>query len=721
MSVGAQPETAGSPAASATSGGQAAAAPADTAGRLLGRLSVLPALLVMCWLLAGFPLLLIGHFTPVLTLALAVPIAAVLVPLGLRWISGPSPAAWPASHGEKTRTPWWAVAAVLAVVVAFGADQVIYHSQFIIVMRDPASYFQFAEWISRHGSLPIPQDRAAFGGAHGGIFNYSSFAYYQVGNSVVPQFMAGLPMVLAGAMWLGGANAALLAAPVLGAAALLTFGGLTARLAGPRWAPVAVLALALALPEQFTSRSDYSEPLAQILFLGGLCLVIDSLSRNGAGGDRIVAAIAGLALGLTVLVRIDGASDILPVIPYCGLLLLGHRRQALPLLGGVTAGAAYGLVDGLVFSRPYLETNKSSVLLLALAGALVLVATLVALPLLWNRRRPQVKGRLLPDAAAALAVLVIVAFAVRPYVQTAHAAMNRATRQSIANYQRSNHVPVDGSRTYAEMSLHWVFWYIGVPAVILGTVGAALLARRCLRGQAPLWTLPLITFAWTIVTFLYRPAITPDQPWASRRLVPAVLPGVILLAVWASCWLVGWLNDHGYAGVPSIGSGFVLAMALVLPAGMTTFGLGVRTGGPAGVTLVADGMAFKTTYGGELAAVDGMCAAIPEDAAVVIVDYTVAGRLTEAVRGMCGDPAVRVTLSRRPPPVAVVRGIVRNIERAGRRPVLLAAQASELQPYGGLVRKVMALKTTMDGSTLMAPPRTTKPLGMSVWMWEPAS
>ena len=329
---------------------------------------------------------------------------------------------------------------MLAVAIAFGVDQAIYHSQFIIVMRDPASYFQFAEWISRHGSLPIPQDRAAFGGTHSGL-QFGSFAYYQVGNTVVPQFMAGLPMVLAGAMWAGGANAALLAAPVLGAAALLTFGGLTARLVGPRWAPLAVLALALSMPEQFTSRSNYSEPLAQILFLGGLCLVIDSLSRDRAGGARVLAAIGGLALGLTILVRIDGASDILPVVPYCGLLLLGRRQQALPLIGGVAVGAAYGIIDGLVFSRPYLETNKSSLALLALATALVFVATLVALPLLWNRHLPEVKGRWLPDAASVLAVLIIVAFAVRPYVQTVRTAMTNATEQVIASYQRDNHLP----------------------------------------------------------------------------------------------------------------------------------------------------------------------------------------------------------------------------------------------------------------------------------------
>ena len=561
------------------------------------------------------------------------------------------------------------------------------------MFRDPAFYFQFAEWISRHGSLPIPQDRAAFGGPHGSILNFGSLAYYQVGNSVVRQFMAGLPMVLAGAMWIGGANAALLAAPVLGAAALLTFGGLTARLVGPRWAPLAVLALALSLPEQFTSRSDYSEPLAQILFLGGFCLVIDSLGRDGAAGDRVLAAIAGLALGLTVLVRVDGASDILPLIPYCSLLLLGRRRQALPLIGGLAAGAAYGIVDGLVLSRPYPEHNKSSLVPLALAVAFVLVVTLAALPLLWNRGLPEVKGRWLPDAASALAVLVVVAFAVRPLVQTVRSRMP-GTEQTIASYERDNHLPVDPMRTFAEQSLHWVFWYVGVPAVILATVGAALLARRCVRGQAPLWTLPLMTLAWTIVTVLYRPAISPDQPWASRRFVPAVLPGVILLAVWASSWLVSWLSEHGYGGVPSIGSGIVLAAALLLPPAITTFGLGVRTGGPLGVTLTADGLASKTMYGGELGAVNGLCAAIPEGSSVIIVDGPIADRFTEIIRRMCGDPAARITPSGRTSDPSVVQSVVRGIQQAGRRPVLLAANASELRPYHGLVRNVMACHIT---------------------------
>ena len=159
---------------------------------------------------------------------------------------------------------------------------------------------------------------------------------------------------------------------------------------------------------------------------------------------------------------------------------------------------------------------------------------------------PEVRAKWLPNAAAVLPFVVLIGLAVRPYLQPVRHAHLTGTSGPLQ-------VRLNPPSVFFALSLHWVFWYIGVPAVLLGTLGAALLARRCLQGRAPAWTLPLLVFAWIIVTVLLRPAIVPNQPWASRRLVPAVLPGFIVLAVWTGGWLIGWLRQRGYDRVLQAG------------------------------------------------------------------------------------------------------------------------------------------------------------------------
>jgi hypothetical protein len=702
-------ETGSSPAPAAVSSERQ---PPDLASRIFRQLTVLPTLLAMAWLLAGLPLLLLGHFTALLMLVLSLPLAIVLVTLGMRWIPGRSQGLLGARDAEPARTPWWAIAALIAVAVVFGVDQLIYHSQEIIVFRDPASYIQFGNWIAKHGSLPIPQDAAAFGGYHHAL-SFDSAAFYQRGHAIVPQFMAGLPMVLAPAFWIGGVTAASATGALLGSCGVLALGGLVGRLVGARWAPLGALILALTLPEQFTSRSTYSEPLTQILFLGGLCLVIDSLTADTAA-QRKIAALAGLAIGLTLLVRIDGVSDMLPLIPYCGLLLLGRQRQAWPLIAGATVGSLYGLVDGVVLSRPYLGAIKGSLVPLLLGGFLVFLITLVFVLVRWNRGLPELRTDRLPNAAAALACVITLGFVIRPYLQTVHSTMTATQQATMTRWQRAEHLPIQPTRQYYEISLHWVFWYVGVPAVILATVGAAVLARRCLRGRAPAWTLPLMCFAWIIISTLLRPSIVPDQPWASRRLVPGVLPGFILLAIWATSWLVGWLRQRGAGRVIRAGVVALIAAALILPAVKTTFGITDKAGGPAGIRLAAVGLADKVTFKGEIAAVEGLCKAIPADSSVLFVSSKLGRSMAQVVRGMCGVPA-GIVAQHGP---KHVQQLIADIQRAGRRPVLLASSAAVLAPYGAPARQVMKLRTRGDAHNLVAPPRNTPKLNFDIWMSE---
>jgi hypothetical protein len=711
--------------------------PGRRAGGLFGSITVVPALLATAWLLPGLPLLLAGRLSALPLAFMFFPLAAGLCYVALR----ERPAAWPgpvshgwttplasSARGERKPVPWWTVAATAAVAVGFAVWQIAARSQQIIVLRDPAIYLQTGYWIAHHGSLPIPYSAEAFGGAHPGL-TFASAGFYPTGSGLAPQFMSGLPLVLAAAIWLGGVPAALVITPLIGACAVLSFGGLAGRLVGARWAPAAAAALALSLPEQYTSRSTFSEPLAQVLLFGGLCLLIDALvlaRQPGAvparstsapdgparadwpGQDRVLAALAGLVLGLTVLVRIDALSDILPAVPFLGLLLVARRRQAVPFGLGLAVGVGYGLADGALLSRPYLDLVGSSLRPLGLIAAAVLAATAVGLAAARSRAvRARLRGWRpaepvvfwVPVAAAAVTVAIFVGFAARPLVQKA-------------------------AGPYNQNSLYWAVWYIGLPAVLLGVVGLGILAQRGTRAllawtdpiaEARTWALPLLIAVWVCVTVLWRPAIAPDQPWASRRLVPFVLPGLILAAIWASAWLrdLAGIGQRDRARVTSAVVACCCVASLLVPATLTNLDLGSTFG----QALTARGMAFRPVGAGQFAAVTGLCAAIGPDASVVILDPATAGQFAQVTRGLCDTPTAVMD---RPTP-ATVGAVVSGIERAGRRPVLLAQDAAELAPYGGVPQQVVNLATAQDARTMTAPPTRTWPIRYAVWMSQPTT
>jgi len=630
-------------------------------------------------------------------------------------------------------TPWWAVAATIAVAVAFTAWQIAERTQQIIYLRDPATYLQVAYWIAHHGYLPIPDNAAAFGGPHPGL-SFASSNFYPRGTGIVPQFMTGMPLVLVAAIWGGGIPAALVVTPVIGGCAILSFGGLAARLAGPRWAPAAAAVLALSLPEQYTSRGTFSEPLAQVLLFGGLCLLADSLAitrtsnsdRYLMNQDMILAALGGLALGLTILVRIDGLSDILPAVPFLGVLLAARARQAIPFAAGLILGVGYGLADGYLKSRPYLDLEAPSLRPLGYIAAATLGAT-VALVIV--TASPAARGRLsairrsktarwLPAAAAVLTTLVFVGFAVRPLVQTVRGEIIPSSIAYVAELQKLAGLPIDGRQQYYEDSLYWVIWYLGVPTVLLGALGLAALAQRATKaliswddpdGSARAWALPLMIALWVIVTVLYRPAVAPDQPWASRRLVPFVLPGLILGAIWAVTWLKDQAAQLGRTRTTAALVAVCGAASLLIPTALTTLDPSFTKA--KGIDI--HGMAFRKIGPGELAAVGDLCGTIGPEASVIFLDQLTADRFAQVVRGICGMPAAVLTN------VKEMGKVDDAIEGVGRRPVFLAGNENELPVDASQPTEVVNLLTTQEAHNLTAPPTRTWLIHYTVWMSVP--
>jgi hypothetical protein len=637
------------------------------------------------------------------------------------------PARAPASPAT-TATPWWALAATVAIAVAFTVWQLAERTEQIIYLRDPATYLQVAYWIAHHGYLPIPDNAVAFGGPHPGL-SFASSNYYPRGPGIVPQFMTGAPLILAAGFWLHGINAALLVTPVIGGCAVLSFGGLAGRLAGPGWAPAAAAVLALSLPEQYTSRGSFSEPLAQVLLFGGLCLLVDSLviNRNTKldwpGQDKMLAALAGLALGLTILVRIDGLSDILPAVPFLGVLLAARRRQAVPFGVALVVGVGYGLADGYLKSRPYLDLEAPSLRPLGYIVAATIVATAAGIAITKSQRARSTAKRLLatktaqylPAAAAALTVLIFIAFAVRPLVQHVAGETNPTSIAYVAELQKLAGLPVNGRRQYYEDSLYWVIWYLGVPAVLLGAFGLAVLAKRTTRAlltwkdptaAARVWALPLMIAIWTIVTVLYRPAVAPDQPWASRRLVPFVLPGLILGGIWAATWLKAQAAELGRTRATAVTIASCCAASLLIPTALTTLDISVTKA--KGVD--AHGMAFRKIGTGEITAINRLCQNLPLNASVVILDSLTADRFAQVVRGMCNRPTAILSHPN------ALNPVMQGIERVGRQPVLLAENKAELP---GTPKQVVDLLTTQEAHNLTAPPTRTWLIHYTVWMSTP--
>ncbi len=720
-----------------------AAAPLAATGREFTRLTLLPPLLVIAWLLPAIPLLLTGSFAVAPMLVISIPLALVLIIVALRRV----PACWPATAqaraGLGDRASWWSVLGTVAVAGGFAAWQIVEKSQPLVVASDQGTSLQFGYWIAQHGSASIPVSAAAFGGAHPGL-SFASVGFAQHGASLSPQFLAGLPTVLAAAFWAGGIHAALLVPPVLGALAVITFAGLAGRLCGPRWAPAAAVVLAVALPEQYTSRAPFGEPLLQILLFGGLCLLIDSLGapamvsgrgarwwRTGPSPGIVLAALGGLSLGLTAVVQVGGLTDVLPAIVVIGILYASGKPQWLPFGIGLVVGAGYGLADGYLLARPYLDGLASWMRTFGIIAAGVTVLT-VAVVLLartgWVRRAAKSVPaerllRWLPEAAGAVVVLAAIGFAIRPYVQTVRADSGRSVIAYVGYLQRAAGLPLDPRRLYAEDTLYWVIWYIGLPAVLLGVFGIAILTRRLLRAlltwndpysAARIWALPLLMIGWVTVSVLWRPGTVPDQPWASRRLVPVVLPGLILAAVWAAAWLTGRAGVRGAGKIASSAVAVLCVVALLLPTALTTFGVGVAPTGGTEPRSAAGGLAFQRTGQGEITAVNHLCTAIGPGASVVIVDPRVANGFTQLIRGGCDTPVARID---RATPLSLGQVLV-GIRQAGRRPVLLGSDRAEVAPFG-VSREVVNLATKQDAHELTRPPTATWPIRYTVWMAEP--
>jgi hypothetical protein len=228
-----------------------------------------------------------------------------------------------------------------------------------------------------------------------------------------------------------------------------------------------------------------------------------------------------------------------------------------------------------------------------------------------------------------------------------------------------------------------------------------------LRGRERHWLPVLLLYLCPAVLVLVRPGITPDHPWADRRLVVEVVPCVVLLGTWATAmafqWIVGLFNnptDESVTGRRIQGllarRGTVRAVVVLVVAAYLV---------PAGFALVP--VAVDRTEQGETALSAAVCGQLRPTDSVVLIDQ----QWMPVIRAECGLPVAQLL---DPSPEAVAR-VTASIRAAGRTPVIAGSQTADPGPLSLAPTTDLVLDTAEDQQQLVTRASGTQPLFLRFW------
>jgi len=249
-------------------------------------------------------------------------------------------------------------------------------------------------------------------------------------------------------------------------------------------------------------------------------------------GWRPAAGLAGLLVGVGWLNRADGLLLVL-LSAGVGAALLATRRwdsRATWYLGGLLVVTPHALRQAYDLALNYSVANgiPSLPVVLGAVGACFVLALLLRL----------LAGRPLAAAQRALERR-------RPQVVTGAAVLLGAAGLLALGFLRPTLFGKDYFdyndramlRSYDEEILNRLAWFVSVPGFVLMMIGLAVVALR--RWSAPVWTVVLPTLV-LFPLYGYTASNSTRLLWWSRRYIPTVLPGIVILLALAIAFFAVW-------------------------------------------------------------------------------------------------------------------------------------------------------------------------------------
>lgn len=489
---------------------------------------------------------------------------------------------------------------ILAIlgVTAWAVFNVFFTAQHFLTNRDPGTYANAGAWLVKHDNLELPVHEP-FGNT-AGVEPYSGGFMPDTHDSsrLNAQGQHLLPALLGLSGRIVGVKNMVRINVLIGALALLALYGFARLMVRPRWALVAAGTVALALPMMYFSRDTYTEPLAMTFTFGALALLW--LAQKNRSAWLWLAA--GVVAGAGALTRIDGYLSIAAITAFLVVMLSlsdkparkRNLRGSLSWLIGAGAIGVLGFLDVYKLSTSYYLSQEKDIrpeiiliILLLFLGALAVAVSWWTGILSWLDAKTRGWRA---SAIAGLVIVIALVLASRPLWLT--------------------------RPDYSQETVNWLAWYLGPVMTAMGAVGLAYAAAKASRAKDLLLVPAVFVIGGTALFYLAKPNIAPDQLWASRRLLPVILPGIAVFGALALDRLYGLRK---LAGRDAYGKAAATLLAMLALAG------------PLFISLPFLFTREDTWY----EPVASMCAKLPKRSAILWVG-TARARFLEPTENICG-------------------------------------------------------------------------------------
>ena len=209
-------------------------------------------------------------------------------------------------------------------------------------------------------------------------------------------------------------------------------------------------------------------------------------------------------------------------------------------------------------------------------------------------------------------------------------------------------------------SMRWFVDWFGISAVVLGVLGFLNLSRRALRGNAAATVVVVVAVPLAIL-YLWKPSVAPDQPWAMRRFLPVVIPGLVIGVVIALHALTDFARRFRERRKRTAG---FLAIGALLLAIFTQS------------AVAAAPLVGARAQHGALTAVTKVCNELPSEAAVLVYPASLLdNNMTQTIRGFCEVPTAGAPTV----PNLDIASLARAWSQVGRRLYVLTASPDKIQ------------------------------------------